>query len=118
MPFCAHCGSSPLESARFCSSCGTPNSGRHDVQVTLDRNPSSPVPFTPPPSSSSPLRSSSASLRAESGRILPGTLLTHRYQIVALIGRGGMGEVYRAEDLKLDQDVALKFLLGALTAED
>jgi serine/threonine-protein kinase len=49
-------------------------------------------------------------LRAESGRILPGTLLADRYRIVALIGRGGMGEVYRAEDLKLDQDVALKFL--------
>jgi hypothetical protein len=55
-------------------------------------------------------RLSAGSLRGESGRILPGTVLADRYRIVALIGRGGMGEVYRAEDLKLDEDVALKFL--------
>ena len=45
-----------------------------------------------------------------SSRFTPGQIIAGRYQLVALLGRGGMGEVYRAEDLTLDQPVALKFL--------
>ena len=38
-----------------------------------------------------------------------GSRLGH-YDVTALIGEGGMGEVYRARDTKLDRDVALKVL--------
>src|SRR6516164_11651642 len=48
--------------------------------------------------------------------LVSGTQLGH-YKIQSLIGRGGMGEVYRAVDTKLEREVAIKVLPAALAGD-
>ena len=65
------------------------------------------------PTSDTPTRGSDGA----AWRYAPGSIVAGRYRIVALAGRGGMGEIYRADDLTLDQPVALKFLPDATSSD-
>ena len=131
--FCSKCGAQVSPNGRFCSACG--ESVDADTGATLLGNEASPegatiAPSFPDPrktasprpsvrtprapSSSNPLTSSDP---ISGGRFAPGQIIAQRYRVVALAGRGGMGEIYRAEDLTLGQVVALKFLPEALSQD-
>ena len=107
MERCQQCGSELEQTARFCSQCGTPlcttsvRSSSADAPttpaITSSDSPTYPTPRKPSPS-------------RDEVRFAPGSLIADRYRVISLLGRGGMGEVFRADDLTLGQPVALKFL--------
>jgi serine/threonine protein kinase/tetratricopeptide (TPR) repeat protein len=82
---CPKCQAKVSDDSRFCSHCGTPLPSQEKAGVT-------------------------ETMEVPREELTRGTTFADRYDIIEELGRGGMGRVYRVEDSKLKQEIALKLI--------
>jgi hypothetical protein len=108
---CPTCSRTLPDAAAHCPSCG--------AAVDFSATPTATFAHKPGPLiiDDSPPRESTPRPPQVSHVLAPGAIIASRYRVVNLLGKGGMGEVYRADDLTLNQPVAMKFLPRKLVSD-
>jgi len=102
---CTKCGFENQASAALCVKCATPFPGSDlTLAGSTETTPSSS--FTKAPSA--------AAVSSTPTVIEPGSVIGNRFEILQLLGEGGMGAVYKAHDRELERDVALKLIRSEL----
>lgn len=96
---CTRCGVPLRDGAGFCGSCGTrvgaPAAGPASTHATVN-NKETVVPLDDRPTAADTLE--------------PGSTFADRYEVIALIGKGGMGTVYLARDTSTGRELVLKLI--------
>jgi len=90
---CPKCQFDNPDSTSFCGKCGTKLQSSEEVVFSVTRT-----------------------LETSVRRLRVGSTFAQRYEILEELGKGGMGEVYRVKDQKLDEEMALKVLKPEIAA--